>query len=84
MSTELVVDRDKLEALLPLLGAEVNKDGYIVDLDTGNVITSPDDKKLTIDEIGYIGHGSIEPVEDNFSSIVSYLSDRSSREDTEA
>ncbi len=75
MSTELVVDPDKLDSLLPLLGAEVNSDGYIVDTETGAVIESPDGEKLTVDEIGYLGHGSVEPVPDDISSVVSYLSE---------
>lgn len=76
MPPELVVEKGKLEALLPLLGAEVNEDGYIVDVDTGDIIPSPEGDELTIDEIGYLGHGSIEPVEDDFSAIVSYLRDQ--------
>lgn len=76
MTPELVVERDKLEAMLPLLGAEVNEDGYIVDADSGDIITSNEGEKLTVDEIGYLGQGSIEPVRDDFSAIVSYLSSR--------
>lgn len=80
MSTELVVERGKLESFLPLLGADVSPEGYIVDIDTRDVITSNEGKELTIDEIGYIGHGSVEPVEDDFSAIVSYLSDDDGRD----
>lgn len=75
MSTELVVERDKLEAILPLFGAEVNEEGYIIDIETGDIISSVEGDNLTIDEIGYIGHGSIEPVKDDFDAIVDYLSD---------
>lgn len=81
MSTELVIERDKLESFLPALGAEVTESGHIRDLESGEILTSDDGEKWTIDEIGYLGHGSIEPVEDNFSAIVSYLSDRNIREE---
>lgn len=81
MPTELVIERDKLESFLPVLGAEVTESGYIRDLESGEIFTSDDGEKRTIDEIGYLGHGSIEPVEDNFSAIVSYLSDRNIREE---
>ena len=81
MSTELVIERDKLESFLPLLGAEVTEDGYIRDIESGEIITTDEDEKLTIDEIGYLGHGSIKPVEDDFSAIVSHLSNRDIRED---
>ncbi|WP_353633371.1 hypothetical protein ABSL23_01215 (plasmid) [Halobacterium sp. NMX12-1] len=82
MSTELVVERDKIESLLPLLGAKANADGYIVDSESEEVISGPDGEKLTIDEMGYIGHGSIEPVEDDFSAIVSYLSEDDPRQES--
>jgi len=74
MSTELVVESGKLEALLPLFGAAVNDEGYIVDIESGEIIESPSGDRLTTDEVGYIGHGSVEPVENDISSIVSYLS----------
>lgn len=82
MSTELVVERDKLDSFLPALGAEVTEDGYIRDCESEEIITTEDGDEITIEELGYLGHGSIEPVEDNFSSIVSHLSDREIREDT--
>lgn len=81
MSSELVVGRDKLESFLPVLDAKVTEEGYIRDCNSGEILTTDDGKKLTIDEIGYLGHGSVEPVEDNFSAIVSHLSDRNIRED---
>lgn len=83
MSPELVVERDKLESLLPLLGAELDEEGHIVDVETGEIVPSPSGEKLTIEEMGYLGHGSLEPVENDFSSIVSYLSDRDSRKQAE-
>lgn len=75
MSTEFVVEPEKLDSLLPLLGKRVNDDGYIVDAETGELVESVDGEHLHIDEIGYIGHGSVEPVKDDISCIVSYLSD---------
>ncbi|MEZ3145710.1 hypothetical protein [Halobaculum sp. MBLA0143] len=75
MPPELVVHRDRLDSVLPLLGAEVNDDGYLVDTETGEVVRSEDGEELTIDEIGYLGHGSIEPVEADFSAVVSRVSD---------
>lgn len=81
MSTELVVGRDKLESFLPVLGAEVTEEGYIRDIESQEIRTNDAGKKLTIDEIGYLGHGSVEPVEDDFSAIVSYLSNRDIRDD---
>jgi len=80
MSTELAIDPDSLEDFLPMLGKKV-EDGYIVDIETGKIATSPDGEELTVDEIGYLAHGSVEPIRDDLSDIVSYLSDSSEWED---
>lgn len=81
MSSELVIDRDMLESFLPALGAEVTDDEYIRDIETGEILTTDEGEELPIDEIGYLRHGSIVPIEDDFSSIVSELSDREIRND---
>lgn len=81
MSAELVADRDMLESFLPVLGAEVTSDGYIRDMESGEILTTNDGEKLTIDEIGYLKHGSIVPVKDDFSAIVAELSDRDIRDE---
>lgn len=74
MSTELVVEPEKVESVLPLLGNRLDEEGYIVDIESGERVKSTDDEYLTLDEIGYIGHGSVEPVRNDISSIVEYLS----------
>ncbi|WP_152418776.1 MULTISPECIES: hypothetical protein [Haloferax] len=81
MKTEFVVSRDKLESFLPLLGAEVTDEDYIRDVESGELSTNKNDEPLTTDEIGFLGEGSIEPVEDNFSAIVAHLSDRNLRDE---
>ncbi|MBO4249281.1 hypothetical protein IL252_15810 [Halomicrobium sp. IBSBa] len=81
MSTELAISREKLESFLPVLGAEVTEDEKLQDADSGEILTNDEGNVLTVDEIGYLGHGSVEPVEDDFSAIVSHLSDRDIRED---
>jgi len=81
MSAELAVDRDMLESFLPVLGAEVTDDEHIRDIESGEVLTTSEGEKLTIDEIGYLKHGSVVPVEDDFSAIVSEFSDREIRDE---
>ncbi|QLH78262.1 hypothetical protein HZS55_13505 [Halosimplex rubrum] len=80
MPTEFIVSRDKLKSFLPLLGAEVTEDDHIRDIESQDLVGN-DDEALTTDEIGYLGEGSIEPVEDDFSSIVAHLSDRDLRDE---
>lgn len=81
MSAELIADRDMLESFLPVLGAEVTDKEHIRDLESGEILTTEDGEELTIDEIGYLKHGSVVPVEDDFSTIVSELSDRDIRQE---
>ena len=48
-------------------------------METGEKFESPDGEFLTIDEIGYLSHSEdqrIVPVRDDFSEVVSELSDR--------
>lgn len=81
MSPELAVSRDKLDSFLTLLDTEVTEDNRLRDIESGRILTNDDGEELTVDEIGYLGHGSVEPVEDDFSSIVSHLSERDIRDD---
>lgn len=81
MAKELIVERDKLESILPLLGAEVNEEGYVQDQESERVIPTNEGDEVPIEEMGYFGHSSIEPVEDDIPAIVSYLSESDSEED---
>jgi len=83
---ELVVSPDKIKPVVTdLLGYEIDDDGYILD-DNGRRVKSTNGEPIPIEEIGYLGSGDdgeLEPVPDNFSSIVEYLSDRSLAADTD-
>ena len=70
-----------LDSFLPVLGIEVTDDEYLRDKETGEILTTSDDEELRVDEIGYIKHGSVVPVEDDFSAIVSEVSERNIRDD---
>lgn len=74
MSTELTIDPDRLDEFLPMLGKEI-KDGYIVDIETGEIARSPSGEKIEADDVGYLAHGSVEPIRDDISEIVTYLTD---------
>lgn len=82
-SPEISVSPEKLESFLPLLGLEVTEDGYIRDIETGEIKTTEDGEELTEDEIGFLGHDEedddIVLVENDFPSIVDHLSDRDER-----
>lgn len=81
MVSELVIAREKLESFLPILGTEVTEEGVLRDAESKEVHRDDTGEELTVEDIGYLGHGSVEPVEDNFSAIVSHLSDREFRDD---
>lgn len=80
MSTELAIDPDRLDEFLPMLGKKI-EDGYIVDIETGEIATSPSGEKIEADEVGYLAHGSVEPIRDDISDIVTYLTDSSEWDD---
>ncbi|ACV12241.1 hypothetical protein Huta_2074 [Halorhabdus utahensis DSM 12940] len=80
MTTEFAIDPDRLEEFLPMLGKEI-EDGYIVDIETGQIATSPSGEKIKAEEVGYLAHGSVEPIRDDISDIVNYLTDSSDWED---
>lgn len=78
--TELVVSEDRIESMLPLLGAELTDEGFIRDIESGTIATTPDGEQITVDEVGYLGVAdaedeTIELVRDDVSSIISYLSE---------
>lgn len=74
---KLTIEQDMLEHFLPVLGAEVTDDGFVRDIESGEICTTPDGEKITIDEVGYIDYDeSVVLVEDDFSAIVSEASDR--------
>lgn len=84
MTTELSVSRNRIESVLPLLGAELTDDEYIRDIESGEILTTEDGKELPIDDIGYIAsgdNGELVPVEDDTSSIIAALTDRNIRDD---
>ena len=80
MSTEFAIDPDRLDEFLPMLGKTV-EDGYIVDIETGEIATSPTGEKIPVEEVGYLAHGSVKPIRDDISDIVSYLTESSDWED---
>ena len=77
MCPELSISREKLGDFLPVLGTEVTDEGHLRNIESGELLINDETgEPWDVDEIGYIGHGSVEPVENNFGSVVSHLSDR--------
>lgn len=78
--TEFIIERNKLESFLPVLGCEVTEEEYIRDVETGEIITTRNGEEIPIDDIGYLAHDddddSVIAVKDDFPSIVEELSDR--------
>jgi len=70
--TEVIIHEDKLETVLDLLGQGVDDDGFVLDED-GERATSTDGAQIKSDDVGYLGHGSVEYVRDDFSSIYDYF-----------
>jgi hypothetical protein len=63
-----------MEYVLGLFDMETDEEGYVVDAD-GNRVESTDGNPVKPEDIGHIGHGSAEFVEDDISSLTEYLRD---------
>lgn len=77
METEIIFKEERSDYLLSLFDKEVNDKGYIVDVDSGNRVTSTSGDYLQKDDLGYVGHNSIHFVEDDISALVGYLDEQS-------
>lgn len=75
MTTDIVFERSRIDYLLDLFDKEVDDQGYIVDAKTGEKVHSSDGNPLKADDLGVVGHGSEIFVEDDFTSIVDYVTD---------
>lgn len=81
---DFIVQTDKIPSLVPMLGAEVDNEGYIRDKETGEIFETKDGVALTIDAIGHLDESEdqrIVPVMDHFSAVVEAKSDRDIRAD---
>lgn len=73
MTTDIVFERSRIDYLLDLFDKEVDDQGYIVDSETGERVLSSDGTPLKPDDLGVVGHGSEVLVEDDFTSLVDYV-----------
>jgi hypothetical protein len=83
---ELVIEEERLESFLPVLGAEVTEHGYIRHIETDTIATTVEGEKLTIDEVGFLGVAEDRPenivlVKDNIGNIVDHLSETDTQPD---
>lgn len=76
MASEIVFKEEQVDYLLNLFDKEVDDEGYIVDVESGERASSTEDAPIKKDELGFVGHDSVHFVEDDISSIVGYLSEQ--------
>ena len=79
MSTDIVFEESRIEYLLDLFDKDVDDEGYIIEADTQKRVTSSDGNEIKPADIGVVGHGSEIFVEDDFTSIVDYVSKKEGR-----
>lgn len=72
MSTEIIIEKERLDYMLDAFDMEIDDEGYVVDRD-GNRVRSTDGDPIQKDKIGMAGHGSVEFVKDDISSLTNYL-----------
>lgn len=77
MTPEIVVEEERLEYVLEPFGFEVNENNVIVDSDTQEpAAVSREGEPIRTDNLGMLGHGSVEFVEDDLSELTSFLRGR--------
>lgn len=76
MSPDIVFEDSRLEYLLELFDKEVDEEGFIVEAGSGERVISRSGKEIKKGDLGVIAHGSEVFIEDNFTEIVDYLSDK--------
>lgn len=59
--------------VLSAFGATTDEEGFIVDRESGDRVTTPDGESITVDELAMIEHGSNVFVDDNFASLVDHV-----------
>lgn len=76
MSPEITFDESGREFVLDAFDKAVDDDGYIIEADDGTRVLTYDGKPLKEEELGLIAEGSDIFVEDNFASIVDFVTQR--------
>jgi len=74
MSPNIVFEESRADYLLDLFDKTEDEEGYIVDPETDQRVTSPDDDQpIKTEELGVVGHGSEIFVRDEVDSIVEFV-----------
>lgn len=74
MSPNIVFEESRADYLLDLFDKTEDEEGYIVDPETDQRVTSPDDgQPIKTEELGVVGRGSEIFVRDEVDSIVEFV-----------
>jgi len=77
MNPEIVVEEERLEYVLESFGYDIDEEKFIVDAESRDRVVSTSGKPIRKDDLGMLGHGSVDLVEDDISELSSYLQNRS-------
>lgn len=77
MSATLTFDESATDFILEVFDKAVDEEGYIVDAETGERVTTPDGHEIKASEFAGIEKGSELFIDDNFVSLVEHVKRRS-------
>lgn len=76
MPPEIVFEEDQIEYLADLFDMEITEEGYLLDRDTGDIVTSDrSDEPLKADDLGIVYHNSEHFVRDSVGDILHYATE---------
>lgn len=73
MSTKLTFDDSASEFVIEAFGKEVDSEGYVIDPQTGQRVTSPEGEEVKAEEFGGVEKGSTLFLQDDFASLVEHV-----------
>jgi len=76
MSTTLTFDESATDFILESFGRDVDDEGYIIDPETGDRVTTPDGEEIKKEEFAGVERGSTLYLDDDFNTIVEHVKRR--------
>lgn len=73
MEAKLTFDESATEFVLESFGKAVDDDGYVIDAETGERVTTPDGEHIEADEFAGVEKGSTLYLDDGFTTIVDHV-----------
>jgi len=70
---EITFERDAIDHVLASFNASIDKNGYIIDAESGERLKNPEGEEIEAEDLAIVEDGSTLFVDDNFGSIVEHV-----------